>query len=282
MTTFGALLAEQRGVAYVRHAVLTFSGTWAPPGWGYPSDAVRFANEDLLYEVPVQSPWSFGPVGGTIEAPSYRQSVDIAVDWACDWIEHHQGTFGVVGYSQGAEAASRVLIELQSGRLQDRMTDFIGGGCFGNPMRQAGKYVGADPKGHGIATQNLTATPANWAEVANKGDLYAATPGGAAGELIGKFYEFGVEAQLNNFGQFVKDMAHNIAALIPDLGGVLTGNITTDVAAAQAAIVALQFVATGTEPHISYELREIAPGVTGLGYMIGHLNRIAAATPARA
>jgi hypothetical protein len=265
-----------------RHPILTFSGTWAPPGWGYPSDAVRFANDELMYEVPVIAPWSFGPVPpGQINAPSYEESVAIAVEWAVDWITNHTGTFGLVGYSQGGEAASRVLLEIQDGRLTDHAGDFIGGGAFGNPYRQKGKFSGVkNPGGHGIATTNLTSTPKTWAEIANVGDMYACTPDGKAGEIITEFYAMLIQLQLANFGAFCGDMVKSVAGLIPDMLGIATG--TETFAAMQAAIVALKFLGTGTAPHIEYHMREIAPGVTGLGYMVQHLNRIASAVPARA
>lgn len=264
-----------------RHAILTFSGTWAPPGWGYPSDTVRGANDELVYEVPVAAPWSFGPVPpGHINSPSYRESVDIAVEWAVAWILAHPGTFGLFGYSQGAEAASRVLMEIQSGRLQHRRADFIGGGAFGNPCRQKGVAVGDDPGGHGIADVNLTNTPPTWAEVANKGDMYCCTPDGKAGELITEFYSMLILLQLDDFGEFCKDMIRSVSGLIPDVVDILNG--TGTIPAVQAAIVALKFLATGTAPHIEYHMRPVLPGVTGLMYMAGHLNRIAAATAAKA
>lgn len=269
-----------------RHAILTFSGTWAPPGWGYPSDTVRFANDELVYEVPVQAPWSFGPVPpGQVNSPSYLQSVEIAVEWAVAWILEHAGTFGLFGYSQGAEAASRVLLEVitPGGRLHHRRGDFIGGGCFGNPMRRAGKYAGSvNPGGHGIADVNLTDTPANWAEVANKGDMYACTPNGKAGELITEFYTMLIRLQLGDFGKFCADMVKSIAGLIPDIAEIIAAPLPNAIPAIQAAIVALKFLATGTAPHVEYHMREIAPGKTGLVYMVEHLNRISAAVPARA
>ena len=268
-----------------RHAILTFSGTWAPPGWGYPSDTVRFANDELVYEVPVIAPWSFGPVPpGQIDSPSYEDSVAIAVEWAVAWILNHAGTFGLFGYSQGGEAASRVLLEIitPSGRLHHRLGDFIGGGAFGNPYRQKGKFVGADPGGHGIADVNLTNTPANWAEVVNKGDMYASVPDGKAGELITEFYSMLIQLQLGDFGEFCKDMIGSVAKLIPDVLDIVTKPISGGIPGIQAAIVALQFLGTGTAPHIEYHMRPVLPGVTGLAYMIDHLNRIASATPARA
>ena len=73
------------GVTLVRHAVLTFAGSWAAPGTGYPSDVVNAADPDLVFEVPIDAPWSFGtiPPGAPI-SPSYAQSVEIAVINATD------------------------------------------------------------------------------------------------------------------------------------------------------------------------------------------------------
>ena len=62
MTTFSDIAANISGVYHVRHAVLTFAGTWAAPGTGYPSDVVHAADPDLVFEVPIQAPWTFGPI----------------------------------------------------------------------------------------------------------------------------------------------------------------------------------------------------------------------------
>src|ERR1700753_1430329 len=99
-----------------RHAVLTFAGAWADPGSGYPSDVVSAANSDLVFEVPIDAPWSFGPLApGAPAAPSYAESVQIAVTNAAAWIDAnpHQ-TFALGGYGRGAEAASRILAEIMT------------------------------------------------------------------------------------------------------------------------------------------------------------------------
>jgi hypothetical protein len=132
--TFGDIAANVSGVRLVRHAVLTFAGTFAAPGTGYPSDVVNAANPDLVFEVPVQSPWSFGPIPPSPPlAPSYAESVQIAVNNATDWINTHpHQTFALGGYSQGAEAASRVLASIMTGPLQSARPNLIGGYTFGN------------------------------------------------------------------------------------------------------------------------------------------------------
>ena len=97
-------------------AILTCSGTWAAPGVGYPSDVAR-ACADVGDEIPVQAPWSFGPIPpGDFRAPSYAESVEIGVDWAVEWIMAHEDRPVVLGgYSQGGESASRIRMEFEPG-----------------------------------------------------------------------------------------------------------------------------------------------------------------------
>ena len=190
------IAAHISGVWLVRYAVLTFAGTFAAPGTGYPSDVVRAADPDRVFEVPVQSPWTFGPIPpGAPTSPSYAESVQIAVDNATRWINTHpKQTFALGGYSQGAEAASRVLAAIMTGSLQWARPNLIGGYSFGNPWRLTGHtFPGvADPGGRGIANIRLTAAQipkdANgvdtWWDFANRGDLYTTTPNNQAGDNI--------------------------------------------------------------------------------------------------
>lgn len=232
MTTFAELLAKQRGVRLVSHAWLTFSGTWAAPGTGYCSWVVQgaIAGGANVFEVPVISPWSFGFLGGALNAPSYRQSVNIAVEWAIAWLlAHPLQTFGLGGYSQGGEAASRVYHELQpGGRLESVAHNYIGGFTFGNPSREAGHTFpgGADPGGSGISNFNLTNTDVNWHDHANPGDLYTTKPAGPVGKDMEDVYELAIDLQLNDpIGFFTAFIQHTLQ-VVHDLGGassLLTG-----------------------------------------------------------
>jgi hypothetical protein len=56
------VLAKTDGVAYGRHAWLTFGGTWGIPGTGYCSDVIARVDPTLVFEVPVLGPYSFGPI----------------------------------------------------------------------------------------------------------------------------------------------------------------------------------------------------------------------------
>lgn len=265
------------------HALLTFSGTWAAPGTGYPSWVAQRCS-GVVEEIPVQSPWSFGPVGGDVQSPSYKESVAIAVEWAVAWLlAHPNRTFLLGGYSQGAEAASRVYMELlPGGRLVHLRKNFVGGFGIGNPCRQKGHtyYGGSDPGGQGIATVRLKDMPVCWLECAKPGDLYTTCPDDKSGEIETSVYEIATSIGLGDPLGLVQAFIKNALAIVDDLGGlpgivgglgaglipavllgVLAGVLnkpTTDAglaAAIKAAITGIKFIAANppTEPHITYE-----------------------------
>jgi hypothetical protein len=296
MTTFGDIAAHISGVRLVRHAVLTFAGTWAAPGTGYPSDVVNAANPDLVFEVPIDAPWSFGPIPpGAPTSPSYAQSVQIAVTNATAWINANpQQTFALGGYSQGAEAASRILAEIMTGSLQSARPNLIGGYTFGNPWRLTGHTFpgGRDPGGRGIASTNLTAAQipkdANgvdtWWDFANPGDLYTTTPNDTAGADITAVYKAAVQLGIN---------INAIVALIAGLTGqgslaqqvlaLVRDPIVGGPALIEAIDLAIAFYGTNppTLPHISYQSVPALSGQSSVEVAISHLNNIAGATLAR-
>lgn len=207
-----------------RHAMLTFSGTWAAPGTGYCSWVAQ-ACRDVVEEIPVQSPWSFGFVNGPVDSPSYRESVAIAVEWAVAWIlAHPNRTFMLAGYSQGAEAASRVYQEMIDGRLQHLRKNYVGGFTIGNPCRQKGHtfYMGKDPGGSGISSFNLSNMGNEWADYAQPGDIYTTKPGGLVGENMQDVYELAIDLQLNDPVVFFQSFIRNLLELLNNLGGLKT------------------------------------------------------------
>jgi hypothetical protein len=296
MTTFGDIAAHISGVTLVRHAVLTFAGTWAAPGTGYPSDVVKAAKPDLVFEVPIDAPWSFGPIPpGAPTSPSYAESIQIAVTNATEWINANpKQTFLLGGYSQGAEAASRILAEITTGSLQWARPNLIGGYTFGNPWRLTGHTFpgGTDPGGRGIASTNLTAAQipkdANgvdtWWDFANPGDLYTTTPNDTAGADITAVYKAAVQLGIN---------INAIVALIAGLTGqgslaqqvlaLVTDPIVGGPALFEAIDLAVAFYGTNppTLPHISYQSVPALSGQSSVEVAISHLNNIAGATLAR-
>lgn len=224
------------GLATVKHAVLTFSGTWAPPGVGYSSDTVNglnlYVNEDLCFEVPVIAPWTFGPLGGGLTQPSYQQSVQDAIAWASNWITSNPlQTFALGGYSQGAEASSQVLMALMDGSLPG-IDRFIGGYTFGNPCRMPGAHAPgiADPGGHGIATKLMPSLPmidgrVVWADYVHSPangdpalDMYASVPNGIVGQDMSDVYAIATALQFNNLGALTSSMTTALTKIAYDSG----------------------------------------------------------------
>ena len=268
-----------------RHAVLTFAGPWADPGTGYPADVVKAADPDLVFEVAIDAPSSFGPIPPDAPgAPSYAESIEIAVTNATEWIDANpQQTFALGGYGQGAEAASRVLAEIMTGPLASARPNLLGGYTFGNPWRLAGHTFpgGEDPGGRGIAATNLTADQipkdANgvdtWWDFANPGDLYTTTPTDTAGADITAVYKAAIHIGID---------INLMVALIAGLGGrgsvahqvlaMVIDPIVGGTALVEAIDLAVSFY--GSNPpalaHISYQ--------SSVELAVSHLNNIAGAT----
>ncbi|MUM34714.1 hypothetical protein, partial [Mycolicibacterium sp. CBMA 361] len=290
------IAANISGVYLVRHAVLTFAGTWAAPGTGYPSDVVNAADPDLVYEVPIQAPWTFGPIPpGAPLSPSYAESVQIAVTNAIAWINNFpKQTFAIGGYSQGAEAASRVLAEIMTGSLQWAQPNLIGGYTFGNPWRLTGHTFpgGTDPGGRGIADTNLTAAQipkdANgidtWWDFANPGDLYTTTPNDQAGADITAVYKAAIQLgiSINAAVALIAGLTGQ-GSLAQQVLAFVTDPIVGGPALVEAIDLAVAFYSTNppTLPHITYEFVDALPRQSSVQVATSHLNQIAAATSAR-
>ncbi len=219
----------------------------------------------------------------------------IAVTNAIGWINNYpKQTFALGGYSQGAEAASRVLAEVMTGSLQWAKPNLIGGYTFGNPWRLTGHTFpgGTDPGGRGIAATNLTAAQipkdANgvdtWWDFANPGDLYTTTPNDQAGADITAVYKAAVQLGIS---------INAALALIAGLTGqgslaqqvleLVTDPIVGGPALVEAIDLAVAFYSTNppTLPHITYEYVDALPNQSSVQVATNHLNQIAAATAAR-
>lgn len=277
-----------------RLAVLTFAGTFAAPGTGYPSDVVTGVNPNLVFEVPVQSPWTFGPIPpGAPLSPSYSHCIQTAVTNATDWIvaNPHQ-TFALGGYSQGAEAASRVLAEIMTGPLQWARPNLLGGYTFGNPWRMTGHTFpgGTDPGGRGIADANLIAAQIpkdgngvdTWWDFANPGDLYTTTPNDAAGADITAVYKAAVQLSIdiNAIAAVIAGLT-GIGGLAQQVVGLLTDPLTRGPALIEAIDLAVTFYATipPALTHGTYHVVDALPGRTSVQVATDHLAMIANTPP---
>jgi predicted chitinase len=289
------------GASHGPVALLTFAGTWAPPGVGFPSD-VAHACTDVAEEIPVQAPWSFGkPV-------SYAESVTIGVDWAVDWtLTHADRPVIAGGYSQGGEAASRYRMEFEpGGRLAHLRANFRAGYIFGNPSRHLEKtfFDGPPTDGEGIAQFRLPLLGDEWCELVDTYDMYAGVPATLTGEIMRDVYTLCTEleagggleetfvanclALLGNLdGDAYDDMQRGVArhgvdishaTLLPNEQITPLSNRYISVAgiaaAIQACILGIQFVCwqPPTAPHIEYHIREVWPGQTYVGLAIQHVH----------
>lgn len=235
------MVAALDGRYWVRHAWLTCSGTWAAPGTGYPSWIVQGANQDLVEEVPVQAPWSFGPVNApNPNAPSYMDSVLIGYQWAANWIRSNpRRTFGVGGYSQGGECASMIRQALSpGGELSPYLPNYIGGFTLGNPRRLVGHTGGGapDPGGSGISTVNMLPTDVDdkWWDEANGPangaqsiDMYTATPNNLAGAIIRTFYSMAVTIGLGHPDVMMMSIVKGVIELFVEVAGINPTQVNT-------------------------------------------------------
>jgi hypothetical protein len=238
VTDWADVAANIKGVTLIRHAVITFNGTWGEGIVQYPGNVVdglnQYVNDQLCVEIPCPYPASMGPLGGSVNAASYQQSVQQALDWTADWLAANPTrTFALGGYSQGAEAASRVLLELQSGSLTQFMPNFIGGYTFGNPSRGAAFHAPgiADPGGRGISATRITTLPTVqgkvvWADYVHSPangdaalDMYASVPDNQVGQDMTDVYAGITALQFNDMGAlaqaFVTDLMKDAQDLFP-------------------------------------------------------------------
>lgn len=301
-----------------RHGALTFRGTGGIVGQDYTSRVAAAC--PAVVEIPVPYAASMGPLpvgaAGDLRAPSGAASRDQAVEWAARWIESTTKTFVLIGYSQGADAASRVRAMLEpGGRLERHRGRYVCGAMFGNPTRAFGHtfYLGAVPGGQGIADWHVpqSACTWDWLECVQPGDLYANTPLGDVGDVCREAYRLVMGLQLTDIGALASAFLANIMRLLDEAGvdaaglqapdriisGAINGLIASlapqlvpivggnpeSAAAAQAAVLGIRFATSNppTAPHITYEWAEAIPGMTYLQLAIQHVTHWAARTPAR-
>jgi hypothetical protein len=179
-------------------------------------------------EIPVQAPWSMGPLGGAsgegAQSPSYAESVQMAVDWACNWLlARPTRTYMLGGYSQGGEAASRIYWEtLPGGRLESVRHNYVGGYTFGNPSRQLEHtfYQGPKRKGEGIAQFRMDGMGDDWADEIDPGDMYGAVMKGLVGEIMRDVYTMVTEMELHSgAAAFAQTFAYNCVEIVQNLDG---------------------------------------------------------------
>ena len=212
----------------------------------------------MVEEIPVQAPWSFGPIPpGDFRAPSYAESVQIGVDWAVNWLlMHPTRTFMLGGYSQGGECASRIYQETLTGRLRTVRHNYVGGFTFGNPARQLEHtfYAGPARRGEGIAQDRQTGMGDDWADEVDQGDMYGAVPTNLAGEIMRDIYTLCIEMEMHSgAAEFAETLAYNAMQVVENLDGDAYDDV-----AETAAMLGFDFTSGGATrlnvSHISARL----------------------------
>lgn len=316
MSAWADIAANIAGTKLVKHAVLTYNGTWGTGLVQYPSDVVNglaeFVDDGLCEEAPCPYPASFGPIGGDVTAPSYQQSVQDAINWTADWLAANPNrTFALIGYSQGAEAASRVYVELIAGTPYEK--NFIGGITFGNPCRMPGStapgVAGLGPLWRGISSTAMTSLPTRdgrviWADYAHNtangdaaNDMYPQVPDTQVGRIMTDVYTMATQAQLNDPTAFMNAMVVDLLKLVEDSGllkglkggpaGLLAMGFEAAIAFLVDLIGGVNINATGPEACVAAAVLSLqflaAPGgptgphISYLGELPGYSNLVAEA-----
>lgn len=213
------------------------------------------------------------------------------------------------GYSAGAVVAALLRQWLLATFPDNYLCSF----SFGDPTRPAGGcyYGGVPAPGRGISSWHF-GDITDWRHcwLVTHGDMYGSVPDNAVGDIMDTAYEMITAVQLSDplgtaqailpkipvimaeagvslptiFNGLMGGPASLITMGLPLIMGGLQGliagatgntgaNLTGPAAAAQAALIALQFVTAQppTAPHVEYHLREVWPGQTYLGLGCQHV-----------
>ena len=141
-----------------------------------------FLNRNVFDIVYVNYPASFGPIPGggedllaALGNPSYLKSRDMGVAEVKRLIGEHQGSFGLLGYSQGGAVVSLVGRELVSGSLTSRQRDCRWLHAIASPHRGRGRtfHLGNQLAYEGISGDNIVNSGTiDWFDYCLPGDIY--------------------------------------------------------------------------------------------------------------
>lgn len=245
------LEAKFDGVKIQRVRFVTVAGTWSRPEWGFQADVARGLNDERFEWVPVEYPASFGPINPPFPgAPSYQDSVQVGVEATIRAIEKSSAPFILSGYSQGAEVAGRVCIELIEGVLRHRRADCLGSVTFGDPARQATDESYGGGTGTGISKLEI---PRGIKRVtyAVKGDMYCTIPEGTTGDQMHAVY-----LALTRMGD---GKINGHTALLQEVLKILNNPLAGGIAAIDAIIRALQVAQHGAYgPWVPHAIEQVA------------------------
>jgi hypothetical protein len=238
-----------------RPLVLTFCGTGVP-GWvGPDADLGRILQDEKRVQ------WWY--VAYNAAPTGMERNTDQAVAEAFRIInlpENRNRRFVIVGYSQGAIAATKFYLKHIRGSALEKW--FLGAVMYGNPMREQGVAdsdgVGQLPpvENSGIMDRNMTNTPrTQWREFAHDGDLYASCENDDEGE-----HKRSICKLIMSFSGIIKGRDSLIAQLIE----VGLNPFKEGVALVFAIYDAGLFFVRRTGPHVNYNPHAGADFVRGL------------------
>lgn len=236
--------APQKGV------ILTVQGTYVDMWTGPPADTARSV-ADLFYWQPIGN----YPAAAFPMKPSYDQGIEELVVQC----RKHAGKPKVLaGYSQGAICVSRTLkheILNPAGRLHDLKDEFVGGLTWGSPDRELGVANGnafagwVVPEGRGASDDRLESTPSWWLDFAHGAnsqwgrDLYTDTPADKTGEDVTTIWHL-----IENV------TGSSVSGLLERLLEVIQKPVVEVIPLFRAVMYAGMFFASGTGPHINYDV----------------------------
>ena len=237
-----------------------------------------FLNRTVFDVVYVNYPASFGPIPGggqdlldALGNPSYERSRDMGIAEVIRLIRAHLGTFGLLGYSQGAAVVSLVGRELVSGSLRQRQRDCLWVHAVASPHRGFRRtfHLGNQLAGEGISGDNITNTGSiDWFDYCLPVDIYG--DANLRGTYLRLGYELGIELTLSDPIAMIAGIAESL------IRGELRRAII-ELGEAPAVAIAKTATTAGSlalflwdNPHVQYG--DIIPGRTALAHSANHLN----------
>lgn len=239
-----------------------------------------FLDRSVFDVVYVNYPESFGPIPGGGEAllaalgdPSYLKSRDMGIAEVIRLIGEYDGTFGLLGYSQGGAVVSLVGRELTSGALRDREGDCLWLHAVASPHRGLGRtfYLGNQLAGQGISGDNITFTGAiDWFDYCLPGDIYGDAD--LPHTYLQLAYQMATPLSLSDPVSMIEQIGESL--LYGQLRqAILDLHEDPALAATKIAVTAASIaVFLQTDPHVKYGTQDIIPGQTALQNSAAYLN----------
>lgn len=269
LTACGTGESSSQSATTTKQLGLTLDPSWGGYSWQIAQGVIQAAFTPLQVPYPARGFNAGSPV-------SYNDSVTTGVANASSMITNlNGGQFALIGYSQGADVMSQVLMSLQSGDLTDYMPQCVAGVMLGNPRREHGHTWPNDPTGcdgEGIYGSGnlLSDSPDWWWDMTNTYDLAGNIPDDGAGVLITDIWNAAGQVNLISIPQLVNAI-QNVAQGGSDfLSTLISGFLSHPISEGADLIEAIAFlgnavVHANSEGHTSFDTATV--GATGLTFV---------------